>query len=196
MSVGELARMGVATVYEAAGRSGLIDVSFELCPHERVAGPARTVACGQDDNLAVHAAMKRLLPGEVLVLTMPEPRPVALIGDLLATQARVHGAVAVLVDASVRDVEDLGLPVWARWVRVRGADKAVAGSLDVPVVVGGATINPGDIVVLDGDGACVVPASRLDEVVEASLAREDKERVKRAKLQAGEFSYDLDGLGG
>jgi 4-hydroxy-4-methyl-2-oxoglutarate aldolase len=195
VSVAELARLGVATVYEASGRCGLIDVSFELCPVERVAGPARTVRCGQDDNFAVHAAMKRLQPGEVLVLTMPEPRPVALIGDLLETQARVHGAVAVLVDAAVRDVADLELPVWSRWVRVRGAAKAVAGSLDVPVVVGGATINPGDIVVLDADGGCVVEAARVEEVTSASLAREEKERVKRAKLQAGEFSYDLDGLG-
>jgi len=195
MSVEELARLGVATVYEASGRRGLIDVSFELCPLERVAGPARTVRCGQDDNLAVHAAMKRLVPGEVLVLTMPEPRPIALIGDLLETQARVHGAVAVLVDAAVRDVADLSLPVWSRWVRVRGAAKSEPGSLDVPVVVGGATISPGDIIVLDGDGACVVEASRVEEVTTASLAREEKERVKREQLAGGAFSYDLDGLG-
>jgi 4-hydroxy-4-methyl-2-oxoglutarate aldolase len=195
VSVAELARLGVATVYEASGRAGLIDVSFELWPHERVAGPARTVRCGQDDNLAVHAAMKRLQPGEVLVLTMPEPRPVALIGDLLCTQARVHGAVAVLVDAATRDAVELDLPVWSRWVRVRGADKSLAGELDVPVSVGGAVISPGDVVVLDADGACVVAASRLEEVTAASLAREEKERVKREQLEAGAFSYDLDGLG-
>jgi 4-hydroxy-4-methyl-2-oxoglutarate aldolase len=194
MSVAELARLGVATVYEASGREGLIDVSFELNPHARAAGPARTVRCGQDDNLAVHAAMSVLQPGEVLVLTMPEPRPVALLGDLLATQARVHGAVAVLVDAAIRDAEELGMPVWARWVRVRGAVKADHGQLDVPVTVGGAVIRPGDVVVLDADGACVVAAERVEEVTAASLAREEKERVKREKLQAGALSYDLDGL--
>jgi 4-hydroxy-4-methyl-2-oxoglutarate aldolase len=192
--VNELARLGVATVYEASGREGLIDVSFELAGGTRAAGPARTVRCGQGDNLAVHAAMTVLQPGEVLVLTMPEPAPVALLGDLLATQARVRGAVAVLVDAAVRDAGELGLPVWARWVRVRGATKADRGALDVPVEVGGATIRPGDIVVLDADGACVVAAERAADVLAASLAREEKERVKRSKLQAGALSYDLDGL--
>jgi 4-hydroxy-4-methyl-2-oxoglutarate aldolase len=189
-----LAEFGVATVYEASGREGLIDVSFELLGDAPVAGPARTVRCGQGDNLAVHAAMERVQPGEVLVLTMPEPAPVALLGDLLATQARVRGAAAVLVDAAVRDVGDLGLPVWARWVRVRGATKAAPGALDVPVAVGGARIRPGDVVVLDRDGACVVAFERVEEVRAAALARLEQERVKRARLQAGELSYDIDGL--
>ena len=194
----ELARLGTATVYEASGRRGLVDAPLvQVVPGSRAAGPARTVRCGQDDNLMVHAAMARLEPGEVLVLTMPSPAPVALVGDLLATQAKVHGAVAILVDAAVRDVEELaelGLPVWARYVRVRGADKATVGDLDVPVDVGGATIHPGDVVVLDADGAAVVERERVDEVLEASLAREEAERVKRAKLQDGALSYELDGL--
>jgi 4-hydroxy-4-methyl-2-oxoglutarate aldolase len=198
MHVSEFARLGVATVYEAAGRQGLIDADLvQLVPGSRCAGPARTVLCGQGDNLAVHAAMAELQPGEVLVLTMPEPAPVALLGDLLATQAKVHGAAGVLVDASVRDGEELaelGLPIWARWVRVRGADKRHHGWLDVPVTVGGAEIRPGDIVVMDADGACVVAAEREEEVLRAALAREEKERVKREKLQAGALSYDLDGL--
>jgi 4-hydroxy-4-methyl-2-oxoglutarate aldolase len=145
----------------------------------------------------VHAAMAALRPGEVLVLTMPEPAPVALLGDLLATQALVHGAAGVLVDAAVRDcaeLEELGLPIWARWVRSRGATKDVVGALDVPVVVGGARIRTGDLVVLDADGGTVVAAERADEVLGASLAREAKERVKRERLQAGALSYDLDGL--
>ena len=145
----------------------------------------------------VHAAMAALQPGEVLVLTMPEPAPVALIGDLLATQAKVHGAAAMLVDASVRDVEELvelGLPIWARWVRIRGAVKETPGELDVPVEVGGATIRPGDIVVLDADGAAVVEHERVAEVLAGALAREENERVKRAKLQDGALSYELDGL--
>jgi 4-hydroxy-4-methyl-2-oxoglutarate aldolase len=194
----ELARLGTATVYEASGRRGLIDAPLiQVVPGSRAAGPARTVRCGQDDNLMVHAAMARLQPGDVLVLTMPAPAPVALVGDLLATQAKVHGAAAVLVDASVRDLEELaalGLPIWARYVRVRGADKATLGALDVAVDVGGATIRPGDIMVLDADGAAVVEHERVDEVLEASRAREEAERVKRAKLQEGALSYDLDGL--
>jgi 4-hydroxy-4-methyl-2-oxoglutarate aldolase len=194
----ELARLGTATVYEASGRRGLVDAPLiQVVPGSRAAGPARTVRCGQDDNLMVHAAMARLRPGEVLVLTMPSPTPVALVGDLLATQAKVHGAAAILVDAAVRDVEELaelGLPVWARYVRVRGADKATVGDLDGPVEVGGATIRPGDVVVLDADGAAVVEHERVSEVLEASLAREEAERVKRAKLKEGALSYELDGL--
>ena len=194
----ELARLGAATVYEAACREGLVDVEFhQLVPRSRACGPARTVRCGQGDNLMVHAAMASLEPGEVLVLTMPVPAPVALLGDLLATQALVRGAAAVLVDAAVRDSEELaamGLPIWARYIRSRGATKTVVGELDVPVTVGGCEIRPGDLVVLDADGATVVAAERADEVLRASLQREAKEVAKRAQLQAGELSYELDGL--
>jgi 4-hydroxy-4-methyl-2-oxoglutarate aldolase len=194
----ELARLGAATVYEASGRNGLVDVELcQIVPGSRACGPARTVRCGQDDNLMVHAAMARLQPGEVLVLTMPEPAAVALLGDLLATQARERGAAAILVDAAVRDREELvalGLPVWARWIRTRGATKTEVGELDVPVTVGGQEIRPGDLVVLDADGATVVAAERAEEVLTASRAREEKERIKREKLQAGALSYELDGL--
>lgn len=194
----ELARLGSATVYEAGGRGGYVDADLhQIVAGSRAAGLARTVRCGQDDNLMVHAAMASLQPGEVLVLTMPQARPVALLGDLLATQAKARGAAAVLVDGSVRDAEELaemGLPIWARWVRVKGAAKAIVGELDVPVVVGGAAIRPGDVLVLDGDGVAVVKAERVERVLAASLEREEKERVKRAKLQQGQLSYDLDGL--
>jgi len=194
----ELGRLGTATVYEAAGREGLVDADLiQVLPGTAVAGPARTVRCGQDDNLMVHAAMAALQEGEVLVLTMPEAAPVALVGDLLLTQAKGRGAAGVLVDAAVRDADDLrdlGLPVWARWVRVRGATKNVVGELDVPVNVAGTEINPGDIVVMDADGAAVVPAGRAQDVLAAALERERREADKRAKLQDGRLSYDLDGL--
>jgi 4-hydroxy-4-methyl-2-oxoglutarate aldolase len=194
----ELAELGTATVYEASGRAGLIDLDLtQVVPGSRAAGPARIARCGQGDNLMVHAVMDGLEPGEVLVLTMPEPEPVALVGELLATQAKGRGAAAILVDASVRDLEELrelGLPVWARWVRVRGADKKVVGSLDEPVEVGGAPIEPGDAVVLDADGVAVVARSRLDEVLAASRERAERERVKRGELEAGALSYDLDHL--
>jgi 4-hydroxy-4-methyl-2-oxoglutarate aldolase len=194
----QLARLGAATVYEGGGRRGLIDAPLiQVVPGSRAAGPARTVRCGQGDNLMVHAAMAAVQPGEVLVLTMPQPEPVALVGDLLATQAKVHGAAAILVDASVRDAEELaelGLPIWARYVRVRGADKKTVGELDVPVDVGGATIRPGDVVVLDADGAVVVERERVAATLAGALKREENERVKRAKMQGGALSYDLDGL--
>lgn len=194
----ELAELGSATVYEAAGREGLVDETFvQVVPGSRAAGPARTVRCGQGDNLMVHAVMDGIRPGEVVVLTMPEPAPVALVGDLLATQAAGRGAAALLVDAAVRDVDELarmGLPVWARWVRIRGATKTQPGSIGEPVEVGGCVINTGDAVVLDADGVAVVPAARIDEVLEAARGRAEKERVKRAALESGALSYDLDGL--
>jgi 4-hydroxy-4-methyl-2-oxoglutarate aldolase len=194
----ELAELGTATVHEAAGRAPVVDVDLvQVLPGSRAAGPARTVRCGQDDNLMVHAAIAEAQQGEVLVVTMPEPAPVALVGDLLATQARERGVAALLVDAAVRDLEDLrevGLPIWARCVRVSGADKSVPGVIGEPVEVGGATIRQGDVVVLDVDGAVVVEQERLDEVLLAARDRAEREREKRAKLEAGELSYDLDGL--
>ncbi|MQA95839.1 MAG: dimethylmenaquinone methyltransferase [Streptosporangiales bacterium] len=197
-AVDELARAGVASVYEAGGRTGLVDADLEpLLPGSRVAGPARTALCGQDDNRAVHEVMSRVRPGDVLVLTMPEPRPVALVGDLLATQAKAHGAAAILVNASLRDVADLrelGLPVWTRWRRVRGADKNVRGAVDVPVTVGGCPVNPGDTVVLDDDGACVVAAGDLDKTVRAVRERLEKEAGLRERWLAGELSYDAYGM--
>ena len=187
-----------ATVHEAASRSQVVDLDLvQVVPGSRAAGPARTVRCGQDDNLMVHAAVAEAEAGEVLVLTMPEPRPVALVGELLGTQMLGRGIAAVLVDAAVRDVEELrelGLPVWARWVRVRGADKRTPGTIGEPVVVGGATIRQGDLVVLDADGVVVVERERVDEVLSAAREREERETEKRAKLQAGALSYDLDGL--
>lgn len=194
----QLASLGSATVYEAGGRRGYVDLDLiQVIPGSSACGPARTVRCGQDDNLMVHAVMAEAQPGEVIVLTMPEPRPVALIGELLATQARARGAAAILVDASVRDLEELaelGLPIWSHWVRIRGAGKDIPGSIGEPVSVGGTVIRQGDAVVLDADGVAVVEQERVEEVLAASLERAERERNKRAKLERGLLSYDLDGL--
>jgi 4-hydroxy-4-methyl-2-oxoglutarate aldolase len=190
--------LGVATVYEASGREGLIDIPLiQLLPGSRVAGPARTVLCGQDDNLMVHAAIEQIQPGEVLVLAMPEPAPVALIGELLVTQVKVRGAAAILVDAAIRDVEELaslGLPIWARFIRAKGATKTKVGELNGTVSVGGARISPADIIVLDADGGVCVKRERAEEVLKASEARFEKETRLRQKLAAGEISYNLHGL--
>jgi 4-hydroxy-4-methyl-2-oxoglutarate aldolase len=194
----EFAALGTATVHEAFGRGGLVDLPLiQVVRGSRAAGPARTVLCAQGDNLMVHAVMAATEPGDVLVVAMPEPEPVALLGELLATQAKVRGAAAVLIDAAVRDVEELarlGLPIWTRYVRVRGAEKAVPGAIDEPVEVGGVTIRSGDVVVLDADGVVVVPSGHVQEVLDAARARAERERVKREQLEAGGLSYDLDGL--
>lgn len=145
----------------------------------------------------VHAVIKQIQPGEVLVLSMPEAAPVALIGELLATQVKVKKAAGILVDASVRDVNELvelGLPIWSHFIRVRGATKTKIGELNTTVTVGGTQISNGDIVVMDLDGAVCVKQERADEVLKASEERMKKEATLREKLLAGQTSYDLHGL--
>jgi 4-hydroxy-4-methyl-2-oxoglutarate aldolase len=190
--------LGVATVYEASGREGLIDIPLiQIIPNSRVAGPARTALCGQDDNLMVHAIIEQIQPGEVLVLSMPEPAPVALVGELLATQIKVRGAAGILVDASVRDVNELvalGLPIWSHFIRVRGATKTKIGKLNTKVRVGGTEIAAGDMVVLDADGGVCIRRERVGVVLKASEERVAKENALREKLLAGQISYDLHGL--
>ena len=194
----DFARYGVATVHEASGRTGIVDADLlQIVPGSRVAGRARTVRCGQGDNLMVHAALSEVEAGEVLVLTMPEPAPVALVGELIAIQALHRKVAGILVDGAVRDAEELarlGLPIWARWIRATGATKDVVGGINVPVEVGGMLIRPGDIVVMDADGAVVVPAEREAEVLRASAAREKNENEAREKYRSGLLTYDLHGL--
>ena len=194
----ELARLGVATVHEAQGKTGLVDIPLlQVVPGTRVAGRARTALCGNGDNLMVHAVVARAEPGDVLVLTMPDPTPVALIGDLLATQALDQGVAAMLVDGAVRDLDELrelGLPIWTHYVRAQGATKEHVGTLDTRVTVGGAEIDPGDVIVLDADGAVVVKADRVDDVVGAAQDREARERELRGRYAAGERSYDVNDL--
>jgi len=193
-----LAQLGVATVHEAAGRVGVLDVPLtQVVPGSRVAGPARTALCAPGDNTMVHAAVAHAGPGDVLVLTSTEPAPVALVGELLATQAQRQGVAGVLVDGAVRDLDELtelGLPMWARYVRAQGATKGEVGKLDVPVTVGGAEIRPGDLLVLDCDGALALPAERVDEVLPLALERAEREALMRQRYRDGELSYDLQGL--
>ena len=193
-----LAGLGVATIHEAAGRTGIIDVPLtQIVAGSRVAGPARIALCAAGDNTMVHAAVAHASLGDVLVLTSAEPAPIALVGELIATQAQAQGVAGILVDGAVRDLDELaaiGLPIWTRFVRAQGATKGVAGKLDVPVVIGGAEIGPGDLVVMDCDGAMALPSERVDEVLPLALERAERERAMRERYAAGELSYDLQGL--
>ena len=194
----ELASFGVATVHEAYGRDGLVDVDLvQVVPGSRAAGPARTVRCGHGDNLMVHAALSQVEPGEILVLTLPEPASFSLVGELIAIQALQRKVAGILVDAAVRDVDELrklGLPIWARWIRARGTTKDVVGTINEPVRVGGVPIAAGDIVVLDADGAVVVPASHVGQVLAAARERTRREEAARPRYRRGALSYDLSGL--
>jgi 4-hydroxy-4-methyl-2-oxoglutarate aldolase len=193
-----LAQLGVATVHEAAGRTGIVDIPLtQVVPGSRVAGPARIALCAPGDNTMVHALIAHASPGDVLVLTSTEPTAVALVGELLATQAQAQGVVGILVDGAVRDLDELaaiGLPIWARFVRAQGATKGAVGRLDVPVTIGGTEIRPGDLVVLDCDGALALPSAQIDEVLPLALERAERERAMRQRYAAGELSYDVNGL--
>lgn len=196
--VAELGCAGVATVYEAAGRRGLIDGPWDLVtPGRRVAGPAVTALCEPGDNRAVHEAVTMLAPGDMLVVASEEPAPVALVGDLLATQIAARGAVGVLVDAAVRDTAELAampVAVSARWRHALGATKEFRGAVGKPVTVGGTRIDPGDIVVVDGDGAVVVRRDEVTATVVAVRERILKEAGLRARWANGELSYDVYGM--
>ena len=145
----------------------------------------------------VHAAVAHASPGDILVLTSVEPAPVALIGELLATQAQVRGVAGILVDGATRDLDELvamGLPIWTRFVRAQGATKGEVGKVDVPVVIGGSEIRPGDVVVMDCDGAMALPLERVGEVLPLAVERAEREAAMRLRYAAGELSYDLNGL--
>ncbi len=193
-----LARLGVATLHEAAGQTGIVDLALiQVVPGSRVAGPARTALCADGDNTMVHAAVAHAEPGEVLVLTSTSSAPIAFVGDLLATQAKAQGVAGILVDGAVRDLDELvalGLPIWTRYVRAQGATKGQVGELDAVVTIGGTDIRPGDVVVMDCDGAMALGRERVAEVLPLAIARSEREDAARERYAAGELSYDLHGL--
>lgn len=193
-----LGQAGVATVYEAQGQHGLLDHAIEPIQRgARIAGSAVTVLSAPGDNLLVHAAVETVRPGDVLVVALTAPGIHGMVGDLLATSLMAHGCIGLVTDSAVRDTADLreiGFPVWARAIHSAGTVKANPGSVNVPVVCGGASIAPGDVIIADDDGVVVVPRGTAPDALEASHQRLLKEEATRAKLAAGELGVDFYGL--
>lgn len=194
-SVSQLSKFGVATIHEAMGRIGLMKPYIRPIYHgAHFCGPAVTILLQPGDNWMMHVAAEQIQPGDVVVAACTTDNDDGFFGDLLATSFLARGAVGLVIDGGVRDIKDLqqmNFPVFSRGIHAKGTVKATLGSVNIPIVCAGASINPGDVVIADADGVVVVPSSIAQQVADAAQDRESMETEKRLKLAAGILGLDM-----
>ena len=196
--VAELGELGVATVHEAAGKSGLLGTGLRpVWAGARAAGTAITVLCGPGDNLMLHAAVEQARAGDLVVLTTTSPSSDGFVGELIVTALAARGVTGLVTTTGVRDVAaitQLGFPAWSRHISAQGTLKAAAGCVNVPVVIGGVVVHPGDAVVADDDGVVCIPRALAAQVAADGRARVQREDEARQAFARGELGLDRYGL--